>query len=261
MEKGIRFRSIPKVIEEIKHLNKTYGVTYFAMQDELFVASVKRLREFTDALEKEHLKIKYFCGGIRADTVTEEMIQLLKQTGCCYINVGFESVTQQCLIEMNKRTTPEDNIRTAKLVNKYDIPIGINFIWGIWSDTAETLRASVDFIKQFNTYDELRTIRPITPYPGCELYYQAIEKGLLTGPEDFFNKFTNSDLLTVNFTKLSNDEFYRVLFEANKELILDHYRHTDGDREEAEQRINDFYNLYFKGFIKFRGPRHFAKKP
>ena len=57
MEKGIRFRSIKNVVEEIKILNKKYGVTYFTMSDELFVASIKRLREFVDTLQKENLKI------------------------------------------------------------------------------------------------------------------------------------------------------------------------------------------------------------
>ena len=60
---------------------------------------------------------------------------------------------------------------------KYDIRMGINFIWGIMSDNKDTLRESVDFIKKYNTYAELRTIRPITPYPGSELYYYAISRG------------------------------------------------------------------------------------
>jgi anaerobic magnesium-protoporphyrin IX monomethyl ester cyclase len=260
MHKGIRFRSIQNVIEEIKTLKEKYGVTYFVMQDELFVASIKRLKEFTDALNKEQLTIKYFCGGIRANTINEEMLQLLKDSGCCYINVGFESVNQNILDELKKRTTVEDNYKAAELIKKYDIAIGINFIWGSWNDDEQTLQDSVDFIKKYNTYDEVRTIRPITPYPGCEMYYDAIAEGLLSGPEDFFEKFSNSDLITVNFTNLSHDKFYDLLYNANKELILDHYKERDEERNKAHQMIDNFYNLYFKGFTKFRGARHFDKK-
>jgi anaerobic magnesium-protoporphyrin IX monomethyl ester cyclase len=260
MHKGIRFRSIQNVIEEIKTLKEKYGVTYFVMQDELFVASIKRLKEFTDALNKEQLTIKYFCGGIRANTINEEMLQLLKDSGCCYINVGFESVNQNILDELKKRTTVEDNYKAAELIKKYDIAIGINFIWGSWNDDEQTLQDSVDFIKKYNTYDEVRTIRPITPYPGCEMYYDAIAEGLLSGPKDFFEKFSNSDLLTVNLTNMSNDKFYELLYNANKELILDHYKECDEMRNKAHQMIDNFYNLYFKGFTKFRGARHFDKK-
>ena len=112
-------------------------------------------------------------------------------------------------------------------------------------DTEKSLKNNVRFIKEYNTYDQLRTIRPVTPYPGCDLYYEAISRGLLSGAEDFFNKFKNSDLLLVNFTEIPEKEFYKMLFEANKELILDHFSHTTKDIEQAHALINDFYNLYF----------------
>ncbi len=263
LEPGIRFRSLDNVVQEMKALYDTYGVTYFVIQDELFVASVKRFEKFIDTLENYGLlhKIKYNISvGIRADVATEEMAELLKETGCVYVNIGFESVSQQCLDDYRKNTTVEQNYATAELMRKYEISMGINFIWGIWSDSEQTLKDNVAFIKKYNRYDELRTIRPVTPYPGSELYYQAIDHGLLKGPSDFFNKFRNSDLLTVNFTKYSEKEFYTLLFQANKELILDHYRHT-GDRKAAEKMIADFRNLYFKGYVQFRGARHFEKNP
>ena len=85
------------------------------------------------------------------------------------------------------------------------------------------------------------------------------EWGLISGPDDFFNKFKNSDLLTVNFTDIPNDKFYKLLFEANKELILDHYQNTTKDISEAKRTIDGFYNFYFKGKIAFRGARHYEK--
>jgi len=263
LEKGIRFRSIENVIEEMKQLYNKYGVTYFVIEDELFVASIKRLKRFIHALEENNLlhKIKYNIDvGIRSDVATNEFAELLKDSGCCYVNIGFESVSQKCLDELKKNTTVNDNFKTAELMKKHKVPMGINFIWGIMSDNEETLRSSVDFIKKYNAYSELRTIRPITPYPGCELFYYSISKGLLSDANDFFEKFKNSDLLTVNFTDIPDNKFYKMLFEANKELILDYYTHTTGDMEEADGMINDFYNLYFKGFTKFRGARHIEKR-
>lgn len=263
LEKSIRYRSIENVIEEMKLLYNNYDVTYFVIQDELFVSSFKRFKKFVDALKEHDLlhKISYnICSGIRADIATDEMAKLLKDTGCTYVNIGFESVTQQCLDDMNKNTTVEDNFRTAELMTRYGIGMGINFIWGIMSDNEDTVWRNIDFIKKYNSYDELRTIRPITPYPGCDLYYEAIEKGLLDGPEDFFEKFKNSDLLTVNFTDIPDNKFYKILFKANKELILDHHQHSDMSLEEANQMIDNFYNLYFKEFVRFRGARHFVRE-
>ncbi len=263
MEKGVRFRSIDNVLAEMKQLYEDYGVTYFALQDEVFIASVDRLREFVAGLRESGLmgKIKYnINAGIRANIATDELAVLLKDSGCCYVNVGFESVTQECLDDFRKNTTVTDNFTTATLMKKHGVPMGINFIWGIMSDNAETLRRSVDFIKKFQSYNELRTIRPITPFPGCELYHYAIKKGLLAGPGDFFDKFVNSDLLTVNFTSLSDEEFYGLLFAANRELILDYFEHVGGDMDKAHAMIEKFHNLYFRGETKFRGARHFESK-
>ena len=53
---------------------------------------------------------------------------------------------------------------------------------------------------------------------------------------------------------------YELLFEANKELVLDYFQHTNKNMEEANTIINGFYNLYFKGETKFRGARHYDKK-
>ena len=83
--------------------------------------------------------------------------------------------------------------------------------------------------------------------------------GLLEGPEDFLEKARNSDLLTVNFTDIPEDEFYRLLFEANKELIIDHFEHTSGDMSKAKELINAFRDLYFKKGYKFRGARHYVR--
>ena len=75
------------------------------------------------------------------------------------------------------------------------------------------------------------------------------------GPEDFFDKFKNSDRFTVNFTEIPEDSYYEMLFKANKELVLDYYAHTGGDKKAADELIDAFYRLYFLNNVKFRGAR------
>jgi radical SAM superfamily enzyme YgiQ (UPF0313 family) len=258
MEKGIRFRNIKNVVEEIRLLNERYGVTYVMMNDELFVYPKKRIFEFRDELERNDLTIKFDCNA-RVDAFDEEVAKCLKECGCQFLNFGMESSDQSVLDIMHKNTTVEQNIQAAEIVKKVGIGIGLNFIWGNIGDTEESLKNNVKLIKKYNSYDYLRTIRPVTPYPGCELYYEAIKRGVLTGPDDFFDKFKNSDLVTINFTEYPLEKCYKLLFEANKELILDHFMHTSEDLDAANQVINNFYSLYFLGKTNFRGARHFEK--
>jgi radical SAM superfamily enzyme YgiQ (UPF0313 family) len=258
MEKGIRFRSIDNVIEEMKILKDRYEVTYFPMFDELFNYPKKRIWEFLMGIKKNNLKIKYSCNA-RVDIFDEESAIWLKESGCKLLNFGFESSDQKVLDLMMKHTSVEQNIKALEITKKVGIGMGLNFIWGNKGDSAESLKGNVDLIKKYNTYYQVRTIRPVTPYPGCDLYYEALERGLLSGVDDFFNKFKNSDLLTVNFTDIPDKKFYELLFEANKELITDHYRHRKGDMEEANNMIKSFYDLYFMGKTNFRGARHYEK--
>ena len=258
MEEGIRFRSVENIIKEMKFLKENYGVTYFQIADELFIFSKKRIFDFYQALKENNLKIKFICSA-RVDIFDEEMAVCLKESGCTFLNFGMESSDQQVLNLMHKNTTVEQNIEAAKITKKTGIGLGLNFIWGNKGDSEKSLRDNVSLIKEYNTYDQIRTIRPVTPYPGSELYYEAVERGLLAGPDDFFNRFKNSDLLTVNFTDIPEKKFYQLLFEANKELINDYFEHTTKDVNRANELIKGFFDLYFKNKIDFRGARQYHK--
>jgi hypothetical protein len=108
----------------------------------------------------------------------------------------------------------------------------------------------VEFLLKYDDASELRTIRPVTPYPGSPLYYYAIEKGLLENVEDFYeNRHVNSDLLSVNFTQMSDEEFHRNLMEANIALIENYYRNVFS-RTSKETR-----KLYIDRDASFRGYR------
>ncbi len=256
MEKGVRRRSLDNVIEEIKTLMSRYNITYFFIADELTFFKKDKVLEFEEALKKSGMKIKYHC-ELRANLVDEEVVESLQRSGCRFVNIGFESMDQKVLDRMSKGTTVEDNIRAAEICNKAGLTMGLNVIWGNPYDTEASLWQLVDFTKKYNTYGQLRTIRPITPYPGCPLYYDAIQMGLLKGPDDFFEKFKNSDLITVNYTDIPTDECHSLLFAANTELILDHFLKTNDDMREAKRMIDAFYGLYFEKDYKFRGARHY----
>ena len=259
MERGLRIRSICNIIEELKILYEKYGVNCYFFQDELFVLNKKRLLEFEQALKEINLKIKFSCNA-RADIMDKEIVEILKRCGCQFINFGFESSDEEVLKIINKNVTVEQNIKTLKIVKEIGgIGMGLNFIWNNIGDTEESLMKNVELIKKYNTYFHCRTIRPVTPYPGSDLYYTAIEMGKLNGPGDFFEKFRNSDLILINFMRMSNKKAYELLLKANTKLILDHHQHTDGDMEKAKQLIQQFKDLYLNKTKSFRGLRHYKE--
>lgn len=253
MTKGLKMRGIKNVVDEIEKLYYGYNVHYFEFTDECFVPHKKRLERLREELDERNLSIHYWC-AVRTNLVDEDTLNLLKETGCKFINYGFESMDWNVLDMMHKNTTPEDNIQAARLTKEKGILFGMNFIWGMPGDTVETLNQNKEFIMKYNTYGQIRTIRPVTPFPGCELYYKAINEGLLEGEEDFFNRFKNSDKITVNYTNLTDNEMYDALYKTNSELIDDQLQ-----GKQAEQMKNNFYRLYYEPNYVFRGARHYEK--
>ncbi|MBT6229930.1 MAG: B12-binding domain-containing radical SAM protein [Candidatus Scalindua sp.] len=249
MDKGIRIRSDESIIGEIDLLVNNYGINNIGFNDELLMTSVERTISLSESLIKSGLKIKWRCNG-RLNYAKPEVLKIMKRSGCVFINYGIESMDNRVLKNMKKGLTTTQIVKGVKETIKAGITPGLNVLFGNLGDNKETLNKGVELLLTYGDATQFRTIRPVTPYPGSPLYYSAIEKGLLEDCEDFYeNKHVNSDLLAVNFTDLSDEEFYSVLCDANTRIIKDYYkRKTDDVVKQTE-------NLYKKKDIHFRGFR------
>ncbi len=248
MDKGLRLRSAENVNEEIHILKRDYNVSYIQFYDELFMSSEQRTVELCEAFIKANLNIKWFCDG-RLNYAKPEILKVMKEAGCVFINYGIESMADNVLKLINKKLTTRQIIKGIKATLAEGISPGLNMIFGNIGDTAETLQKAVDFLLKYDDHAQLRTIRPVTPYPGCNLYYYAIESGLLKDVEDFYeNKHINSDLLSINFTDLSDKEFHRLLLRANKTLIWNYYLHQCRTMIDTAERLYLEKDPGFRGF-------------
>jgi len=256
LENGVRFRGAKNVIDEMEMLWDVYGINGYFLYDEMFVGSKARLYDIKQELNDRGLQIK-FSANARVDGLTREKMMLLKEIGCTFLNLGVESSSQRVLDLMNKRTTVQQNIKAIELAKEFGICVGINMLWNNMGDDVKTLHNNADFIIKHTDHDQLRTIRPMTPYPGAPIYYEAITRGMLKGPAEFFRLFKNSDLVTVNFMNVPLNVCYQELFTANSKLILNYQQHTDMTEDEANKLIEDFHDLYFCGHADFRGARHY----
>ncbi|WP_419771211.1 MAG: B12-binding domain-containing radical SAM protein [Candidatus Marinarcus sp.] len=249
MDKGFRARSNASIIEEIKYLQKNYGITYIAFSDELLMSSIGRTMSLCEDIIKSGLKIKWDCNG-RLNYAKPKVLKLMKEAGCVFINYGIEAFDDVILKNMDKVLTTKQIESGIQATLDEGISPGFNIIFGNIDETKETLMQGVNFLLKYDDGAQLRTIRPVTPYPGSPLYHYAIKEGLLKDVADFYeNKHTNSDLLTCNFTKLTDEEFYEALYEANS-LLLQNYQ-----RRLLERTTQQLENLYKNKDATFRGFR------
>lgn len=249
MDKGFRPRSAKSIIEEIRFVKDKYNVSYIEFSDELLMSSQKRTLELCQAFIDADLNIRWNCNG-RLNFADLDVLKKMKEAGCTFINYGIESLDEPTLRVMHKGLTKEMIIRGVENTLAVGISPGLNIIYGNINEPLSAIDEAVEFLLKYDDHAQLRTIRPVTPYPGCELYQYAIDKGLLEGPEDFYeNKHVNSDLMAVNFTQYTDEEVYNKLYEANMRLI-DNY--IKNQRNSYEKICKD---LYLNKDAKFRGFR------
>jgi len=247
---GIRFRSPKNIVDEILWLQGKYRISYIAFYDELLMASPKRTQDICNAIIEANLDIRWCCDG-RLNFAKPEILQRMKKAGCVFINYGIESYDNKVLNNMHKQLTIDLIDKGLEATRQQGISPGLNIIFGNKGDSVQTLEQGIKLIQKYNDYSQMRTIRPVTPYPGSELYYDAIKEGKLKDVADFYeNKHKNSDLLSVNFTNMTDNQFYHELYKVNLELIKDYYQHQIESTDKVMQKI------YFERDPSFRGFRH-----
>jgi radical SAM superfamily enzyme YgiQ (UPF0313 family) len=248
MDKGFRSRSNEAIIEEMRYLKESYGITYIAFSDELLMSSVKRTASFCEALIKADLGMKWDCNG-RLNYATPELLRLMKRAGCVFINYGIEAMDDDVLRDMKKHLDTEQIVTGIEATLAEGISPGFNIIFGNIGDSAATMRKAVDFLLKYDDGAQMRTIRPVTPYPGTELFQTAVERGLVADTADFYeNKHTNSDLLSMNMTEMSDAELYDCLTWGNIELMNAYYTKQQASMEQQVLHLYGDRDASFRGF-------------
>ncbi len=248
MDTGFRPRHIDSIVMEIEFLQKRYGITYIDFSDELLMSSQQRVWSLCERFLQMKHSFKWSCNG-RLNYASMEVLHKMKEAGCVFINYGIESFDDASLRRMNKHLTTKEIVEGVENTVAAGISPGLNVIWGNIGENLRTLHQTMDFLLRYADTSQLRTIRPVTPYPGSDLFTYAVEKGLLKDAEDFYeNKHVNSDLLAVNFTDLPDNEFHQALEEVNCEILREYYRRKSVEIIQVTQDLYRNKNANFRGF-------------
>jgi len=174
MMEGYRPRSSESIIEEIQILQKDYAISYIDFQDELLMTSIPRIVDLCKRFINSGLKFKWFCNG-RLNYAKQDVLKLMKEAGCVFINYGIESLDEKALRTMGKALTVKQIIAGIENTIAVGISPGLNIIFGNIGETQESLKLGVDFLLTYDDGAQLRTIRPVTPYPGTLLFKESEE--------------------------------------------------------------------------------------
>ncbi len=215
--KKINFRSIDNIIQEIKLVNKKYGVKYFQFIDDNFTINANRVIQFCDALKETNLKLKFIIQG-RVDSANLEMYKKLKTAGCELIAFGIESGDEGILRDIKKQITIPQIENAVKLAKEAGIKVRGNFIVGFPNDTPQTIVKTIKLARRLNLYRA--SFFMLTPYPHSVLWQEAVEKGVIDEEkvdwnnfDQFHSYFTNKNLTA---KELNNYFEFGKVYSSNK---------------------------------------------
>lgn len=172
--KKVRMHSPEYVLKMIKHLYNNYGIRNIRILDDNFLLGRKRTIELCELLTKEKMDLTFSCLS-RVDTVTPEILKLLKQAGCWQLIYGIESGSQKILDAVKKKVTLNQIERALKLTKQAGLRSLGYFMVGFPLETEETIQETINFALRL-PLDDFK-INILTPFPGSELYSTAQQYG------------------------------------------------------------------------------------
>ena len=143
--------------------------------DELFAIREDRVTRLCDLLIQRGYDLNIWAYA-RVDTVSESMLEKMKQAGINWLCYGFESASQRVRGGVAKKTEQEITDRAIEMTRQAGIYILANFIFGLPDDDAETMQETLDMAKDYNF--EYVNLYMAMAYPGSQLYMDAVRQGL-----------------------------------------------------------------------------------
>jgi len=176
--KKYTYHSAERIVEDIEYLMKNFNAKGIFFREDNFTLNKKRVFEFCNLILKKGIKIKWMCES-RVDTLSYEMLSLMKRSGCELIYIGVEAGTQRLLDILKKGITIEQVKKVCELCHKIGIKIHTSFLTNIPHETPLDRKKISELIKEIKpTSFRINLYRA---EPGSELYNYIMKNKLYKG--------------------------------------------------------------------------------
>ena len=172
--KVIRKRTPENIIEEIQYLIRNHGVKEVHIEDDNFTFYKEHALSICAAIRKNKIKLNFgLPNGIRVDSLDEEILKELNQSGFYFFSIGIESGSATTLKRMNKQLSLEKVMEKVKLIRKYHFRLKGFFMLGYPGETAKDMLETIDFALQLGLDQAFFSI--YIPLPGTA-EFSSLEK-------------------------------------------------------------------------------------
>jgi len=180
-----RQRPIEEVVDEIRKIPQKI-ITFY---DASLTIDVK----YTKSLFRElkNLNKKLICNGnIDVLSRDDELLKYAKEAGCIQWNIGFESISEESLREVKKRTNKVEYYQEAvKKIHEHGMSVTGLFMFGFDGDHVDVFKNTLDFIQKSGI--DAADFSILTPLPMTPLRDRLLKE----------NRVLTNDWSRYNFSK------------------------------------------------------------
>ncbi len=205
-----RTKSLKRIMEELYSIDPVWDFVFF--NDDNFTINIKRTDKILDAILKSGLQNRFFfsCQS-RVDTFNNHpwLAEKMAKAGFRQVFFGIESVHQQSLDAMGKKTNAEMIRSACKMATDNGISIFGGMIVGFPGETKQMVRENIQFAISLGL--DFVQFTPITAFPGTKFFEEMKEKKKIsTYNWKYYNLFTPM----MGTDQLSREEIYSLVGEA-----------------------------------------------
>jgi radical SAM superfamily enzyme YgiQ (UPF0313 family) len=193
------------VVDEVRWIQQHMPqVKEIFFDDDTFTDFRPRAEEIARGLGK--LGVTWSCNA--KANVPYETLRVMKDNGLRLLLVGYESGNDQILHNIRKGLRTDIARRFTSDCRKLGITIHGTFILGLPGETADTIQQTINFAREINPHTIQVSLA--APYPGTELYQQAVANGWLHENQglNLVNE-QGVQLAPISYPNLSADQIYR----------------------------------------------------
>lgn len=212
-----RVQSAERVAAEVRKAKESWPqVKEVFFDDDTFTDNRERTEEVAKLLGP--VGLTWACNA--KANVPYDTLKIMRDSGCRLLLVGFESGNQDILNNIRKGIRVDRVKEFCAHCKDLGIAIHGTFIIGLPGETPETIEQTIRFAKEIDP--ESLQVSLAAPYPGTELYQQAVENGWLGDqvvnsdgiqiPALRYDSLTSADMST------AVEEFYKRYYRQPRVL-------------------------------------------
>ncbi|WP_420077513.1 B12-binding domain-containing radical SAM protein [Streptomyces sp. JL3001] len=194
-DRDFRIKDPAVILDELRFLHRTYGVTQFNFLHDNFANKRTYLDEFVSYFSEHNDMFEWGC-AVRPDNVNPSLLRRMADAGCFNIFCGTDAGSEKILKAMLKMPSTKRTYEFFRSAQEVGIQFETNTIVGYPDESAEDLEKALEVVFDAIAYGAVNSdLSVLQPLPGAEITdeYRAelepLENGL-----DVMGTFLPSDV-------------------------------------------------------------------